>query len=59
MFAYEDKMRAFITKTELWIAKIERKNCSPFDKLNQVINGQGAAITSEIQKNTPFEKFKK
>ncbi|XP_046976463.1 SCAN domain-containing protein 3-like [Vanessa cardui] len=51
IFAYEDKIRAFIAKIELWINKIERKNFSAFDTLNQIIDGQGADIKEEIQKN--------
>ena len=51
IFAYEDKIRAFIAKIELWINKVERKNFSAFDTLNQIIDGQGADIKEEIQKN--------
>lgn len=51
IFAYEDKIRAFIAKIELWINKVERKNFSAFDTFNQIIDGQGADIKEEIQKN--------
>ncbi|KAJ8721019.1 hypothetical protein PYW08_006484 [Mythimna loreyi] len=51
IFAYEDKIRAFIAKIELWINKVERNNFSAFDTLNQIIDGQGADVKKELQKN--------
>lgn len=51
IFAYEDKIRAFIAKIELWTNKVEKNNFSAFDTLNQIINRQGADIKEEIQKN--------
>lgn len=51
IFAYEDKISAFIAKIELWLSKVERGNFSAFDMLNQIIDGQSAEIKGEIQKN--------
>lgn len=51
IFAYEDKISAFIAKIELWINKVERENFSAFNTLNQIIDGQCAEIKVEIQKN--------
>jgi hypothetical protein len=44
IFAFEDKISAFIAKIDLWISKVERENFSAFDTLNPIIDGQCAEI---------------
>ncbi|KAF2882611.1 hypothetical protein ILUMI_23557 [Ignelater luminosus] len=51
IFAFEDKISAFIAKIDLWISKVERENFSAFDTSNPIIDGQCAEIKGEIQTN--------
>ncbi|CAH1110780.1 unnamed protein product [Psylliodes chrysocephalus] len=51
IFAYEDKISAYIAKIKLWTKKDERENFSASDTLNQIIDGQCTEIKGEIQKN--------
>jgi hypothetical protein len=51
IFAFEDKISAFIAKIDLWISKVETGNFSAFDTLNPIIDGQCAEIKGEIQNN--------
>jgi hypothetical protein len=44
IFAFEDKISAFIAKIDLWISKVETGNFSAFDTLNPIIDGQCAEI---------------
>jgi hypothetical protein len=44
IFAFEDKISAFIAKIDLWISKVERENFSAFDTLIPIIDGQCAEI---------------
>lgn len=51
IFAFDDKINAFIAKIDLWISKVEKGNFSTFGTLNSIIDGQCAENNGEMKEN--------
>ena len=52
IFVFEDKLRAFLCKIDLWIAKVEEKNFQSFPTLKTLAdNGDYATVTDKVQHN--------
>ncbi|RYE17860.1 MAG: hypothetical protein EOP45_15050 [Sphingobacteriaceae bacterium] len=48
IFKFEDKMRAFISKKDLWIAKAEKQNYRSFPTFEKAMNASEDGISSNI-----------
>ncbi|KAL4153211.1 hypothetical protein QTP88_001044 [Uroleucon formosanum] len=52
IFIFEDKLRAFICKINLWISKVEMNNYSTFQTLKSIVdNEKYADFVPEVQQN--------
>ena len=50
MFVFEDKLRAFLCKIDLWIGKVEKKNFQSFPTLKTFADDEDyAAVTDKLQ----------
>uniref|UniRef100_A0A2S2PYP3 Transposon-derived Buster3 transposase-like protein n=1 Tax=Sipha flava TaxID=143950 RepID=A0A2S2PYP3_9HEMI len=56
---FEDKLRAFMCKIDLWISKVEMNNYSAFQTLKSLVdNEKYADLVNEVQQNV-LQHFKK
>lgn len=52
VFVFEDKLRAFLCKIDLWISKIEKKNYQPFQTMKHLAdNPDYSSVTDKVQEN--------
>lgn len=52
IFIFEDKLRAFMSKIDLWISKVEMNNYSVFQTLKSLIdNEKYTDLVNEVQQN--------
>lgn len=52
VFVFEDKLRAFMCKIDLWISKVAKKDYQPFQTLKFLAdNTDYATVTDKVQKN--------
>jgi len=52
IFIFEDKLRAFICKINLWVSKVEMNNYSTFQTLKSLVdNEKYADLAPEVQQN--------
>ena len=51
-YIFEDKLRAFMCKIDLWISKVEMNNYSAFQTLKSLVdNEKYADLVNEVQQN--------
>ncbi len=52
IFAFEDKLREFLCKIDLWIGKVEEKNFQSFATLKALADNEDyAAVIDQVQHN--------